>query len=155
MRMRTGLVLALSLVAVGVPAQLPLVTFAGIPTWADSALRAAGLGSRFRFSSDLNPQYAYGDFDRDGLLDLAIEIMDTGGLRCGLAIVHRIDKSVHLVGAGQPVGNGKDQFDCFANWGVQRGGTGHFGGADVLFIADHGTRAGFVVWDGKAYVWVS
>jgi len=153
MRMKAGLVFALSLLTVAARAQLPMATFAGIPLWADSALRSAGLGSRFRLSSDLNPQYALGDFDRDGLLDLAIEIMDTGGLRCGLAIVHRVDKSVHLVGAGQPVGNGKDQFDCFATWGVSRGGTRH-SRADLLFIADRGARAGFVVWDGKSYVWV-
>ncbi len=154
MFMKASLALALSLAAVTARAQVPLATFAGIPLWADSALRSGGLGSRFRLSSDLNPQFALGDFDRDGLLDLAIEIMDTGGLRCGLAIIHRVDKSVHMVGAGQPIGNGKDRIDCFTSWTVERGGGRHSGGADLLFIAEHGRPAGFVVWDGKAYVWV-
>src|SRR5256714_5705213 len=55
-------------------------TFGGLPFWADSALVASGLGQRFILSSELNPIYEFGDFDRDGLLDVAVEIKDTGGL---------------------------------------------------------------------------
>ena len=95
------------------------------------------------------------DLGGDELLDFAIEIMDTGGLRCGLAIVHRVDKSVHIVGAGQPVGNGKDRFECSTPWGIDGGGRRHAGyGPDLLFIAEPFARVGFVVWDGHGYVWV-
>src|SRR5207247_584555 len=69
-------------------------------------------------SSELNTIHEFGDFDGDGLLDLAVQIKDTGGLRHGIAIVHRIDRSVHVVGAGQPIGNGKDQLNWRASWGV-------------------------------------
>jgi len=41
--------------------------------------------------------------------------------------MHRIDRSVHVLGAGHPIGNGKDQL----NW-----------------------RASWVVWDGRDYVWI-
>src|SRR2546428_1052907 len=93
-------------------------TFGGLPFWGDSALVVSGLGQRFMLSSELNTIYEFGDFDRDGLLDVAVEIEDTGGLRYGIAIVHRIDRSVHVVGAGQPIGNGKDQLNWRASWGV-------------------------------------
>src|SRR2546423_13826954 len=86
-------------------AQLSRHTFGGLPRWADSALIAAGLGRPFTLSSQLNPAYEFADFDGDGLSDLAVEIKDTG-LRYGVAIVHRIDRSVHVVGAGRPVGDG-------------------------------------------------
>src|SRR3989442_10547860 len=61
-------------------AQLSRRTFGGLPFWADSALVASGLGRRFMLSSELNTIYEFGDFDRDGLLDVAVEIKDTGGL---------------------------------------------------------------------------
>src|SRR2546427_2845152 len=99
-------------------AQLSRRTFGGLPSWADSALVASGLGQRFIPSSELNTIYEFGDFDRDGLLDVAVEIKDTGGLRYGIAIVHRIDRSVHVVGAGQPIRNGKHQLNWRASWGV-------------------------------------
>src|SRR2546429_3937610 len=118
MTVKSLLPLALVVAAVPASAQLSRRTFGGLPSWADSALVASGLGQRFILSSELNTIYEFGDFDRDGLLDLAVQIKDTGGLRYGIAIVHRIDRSVHVVGAGQPIGNGKDQLNWRASWGV-------------------------------------
>jgi len=60
--------------------QLSRGTFGGLPFWADSALVVSGLGQRFILSSQLNPIYEFGDFDGDGLRDLAVQIKDTGGL---------------------------------------------------------------------------
>ena len=63
--MTTKLLLAtvLTLQAFPASAQLSGSTFGGIPFWADSALRANGLMR----SSELNPVYAVGDFDRDDI----------------------------------------------------------------------------------------
>src|SRR2546429_1687281 len=118
MTVKSLLPLALLVAVVPASAQLSRRTFGGLPSWADSALVASGLGQRFILSSELNTIYEFGDFDRDGLLDVAVEIKDTGGLPYGIAIVHRIDRSVHVVGAGQPIGNGEDQL----NWRATRGG---------------------------------
>src|SRR2546430_13826932 len=98
-------------------AQLSRRTFGGLPSWADSALVASGLGQRFILSSELNTIYEFGDFDRDGLLDVAVEIKDTGGLRYGLAIVHRIERPVPVRGPGQPTRNGENQLHVPAAWG--------------------------------------
>ena len=138
-------------------AQLSRRTFGGLPRWADSALVAAGLGQRFVLSAALNPIYELGDFDRDGLLDIAVQIKDVAGLRHGTAIVHRIDHSVHIVGAGRPIGNGKDQLNWRASWGVAspRDARGHARfGADLLYITQPEAPSGWVVWDGRDYVWV-
>src|SRR5947207_8277508 len=118
MTVKSLLPLALLVTVAPASAQLSRRTFGGLPFWADSALVASGLGQRFILSSELNTISEFGDFDRDGLLDVAVEIKDTGGLRYGIAIVHRIDRSVHVVGAGQPIGNGKNQLNWRASWGV-------------------------------------
>ncbi len=150
-------VLAVALLGVTpAAAQISRTTFGGLPRWADSALVAAGLGRQFTLSSQLNPVYAFGDFDGDALFDLAVEIKDTGGLRYGIAIVHRIDRSVHVVGAGEPVGNGKDQLSRRASWGVSspRHGRHRAVGRDVLYISQPGAHDGWLAWDGRAYVWM-
>src|SRR5947207_11217286 len=151
-------VLAVALLGVTpAAAQISRTTFGGLARWADSALIAAGLGRQFTLSSQLNPAYEFGDFDGDGFFDVAVEIKDTGGLRHGIAIVHRIDRSVHVVGAGQPIGNGKDQLNWRASWGVDspRHVRGHARvGRDLLYISQPGAPRGWVVWDGRDYVWI-
>ena len=154
--MITKILLAAILIFQAAPAsaQLSSSTFGGIPLWADSALRAAGLNQRFMLTSTLNPVYGFGDFDRDGLVDIAVEVKDASGLRCGIAITHRIDRSVHIVGAGEPVGNGKNELAC-GRWSVEAGRHRHSGvSADLLYVVDPGSQSGWVVWDGRSYVWV-
>src|SRR2546429_8298700 len=108
--MQVKSVLAVALLGVTpAAAQISRTTFGGLPRWADSALIAAGLGRQFTLSSQLNPAYEFGDFDGDGFFDVAVEIKDTGGLRYGIAVVHRIDRSVHVVGAGRPGGEGEGE----------------------------------------------
>src|SRR5256884_6206937 len=100
-------VLAVALLGVTpAAAQISRTTFGGLPRWADSALVAAGLGRQFTLASQLNPVYAFGDFDGDGFFDVAVEIKDTGGLRYGIALLPRLDRSGHAVGAGGAVGDG-------------------------------------------------
>ena len=153
--MRTTLLLAtaLTLQAVPVSALLSQSTFGGMPLWADSAVRAAGLMP----SSELNPVYAVGDFDRDGLLDVALEVKDRVSLRCGIAILHRIDRSVHIVGAGRPVGDGKNEVPCRVGWGMQPAQYSHRDGIsspDLLYVVTRHDQAGWLVWNGTTYVLV-
>ncbi len=116
-----------------------------LPLWADSALAKAGFWGAYEFSSRTSPRVEFGDLDGDGLWDVAIAIVDKSGRRGGLAIVHHLDRSVHIVGAGQPLGNGRDQF---SDWGL---GSliGHRAGVRV--VDWHET--GWIVWNGQTYVW--
>src|SRR2546422_2519882 len=84
-----------------------------LPLWADSALTKAGFWGSYDFTSRLSPDVAFADLDGDGLWDVALGIVDKGGRRRGVAIVNQIDRSVHILGAGQPLGNGRNEF---SNW---------------------------------------
>jgi hypothetical protein len=110
-----------------------------------------GLGSRFDLTSNVGPTVGWGDFDGDGLLDVAVAIVDQGGRRRGIAIVHRMDQSVHIVGAGQPVGDGTDDLARETTWSVTRLRS-HRDGIRVV-TPWHGS--GWLVSDGRAYEWLA
>ncbi len=122
----------------------------GIPHWADSALRHAGVPGRYNLSSGIDPQAQFGDFDGDGFLDVVVAIVPAGSRLRGIAIVHRLSGSVHLVGAGQPLGNGTNEIPPSAGWAIER----RWPHRDVVRVDGWGATHGWIAWDGRAYVWV-
>lgn len=152
MRTRALLVVTLLLGLAGTAAaQRQKRISSAIPAWADSALTKAGVYARYDLTSDLNPDVREGDFNGDGLLDLAVAIVRPAARRRGLAIVHRLADSVHIVGAGQPLGNGKDGLPDIDHWSVQRLGSHR----DALFVDGWGRTSGWILWDGQKYVWLA
>ena len=96
--------------------------------------------------------------EQAGVKVKSLEVKDRGGLRCGIAILHRIDRSVHIVGAGRPVGNGKDEVSCRVGWGVQPAQHSHRDGTsspDLLYVVAGWDQGGWLVWNGTTYVWVA
>lgn len=153
MRAAAALLLTALCVPTSVPAQRSLGDH-GLPRWADSALTAAGLGQAFDLASATSPELTTGDFDGDGLADLAVKV--AAGLKRGIAVVHRIDGSVHLIGAGRPIGNGRDEVPTFGGWGATSTQAGHRFAPrrDFLYVVDPTAHPGLLAWTGTAYVWV-
>jgi hypothetical protein len=121
----------------------------GVPAWVDTALIAAG-ASGYASTSTVNPQWGWGDFDGDGFYDIAIDVVARGSRARGILIVHRIDRSVHVVGAGRPLATGRSDLGS-AGWAIER--LAHH--RDVLRVdGQMGNLHGWVAWNGREYVWV-
>lgn len=120
-----------------------------IPLWADSAFASADFWARYDLTSRLDPQVAFGDLDGDGLFDVAVAIVQRGGRRRGIAIVHQIDRSVHIVGAGTPLGNAGKSIESVGAWGLSE----LLHHRTAVHVADWHV-AGWLVWNGQSYVWV-
>lgn len=119
---------------------------ADVPAWADSVFRHSPQFAGYDYP-DLNPGMAIADFDGDGFDDVAVEITSRDGLQRGLALIHSSDGSVHIVGAGQDVGDGDVEI---REWGIVR--LRHHKTAiwaKTTVFGDGGT----LVWDGRAYHW--
>ena len=154
MRIRTTLLIASFCLAVvpgrGAAQHVSQVGW-GVPAWVDSALTAAD-ASGYASTSTLNPQWGWGDFDGDGFYDIAIDVVATGSRARGILIVHFIDRSVHVVGAGQPLANGRNELGS-AGWAIER--LAHH--RDVVRVDAQmgaGNLHGWVAWNGREYVWV-
>jgi len=117
-----------------------------VPLWADSALTKSAFWGSYDFTSRVNLDIAFADLDGDGLWDVALGIVDRGGRRRGVAIVNQIDRSVHILGAGRPLGNGRNEF---SNWDLAAL-LGYRAGVRVL----DWHASGWFVWNGHTYVWV-
>jgi len=120
-----------------------------LPLWADSALSRAGFWARYDYVSRLSPHVEYADLDGDGLGDVAAGIVDKSGRRRGIVTIQQIDRSVRVLGAGQPIGNGRDALPSSGSWGIGR-----------LLAHRSGIRvegwhlSGWFVWNGSSYSWV-
>ena len=146
MRPITTAVLVLVFASHPLPAQWSSRLHSTLPSWADSALTSARFWETYDFTSYISPLVGLGDLDGDGLWDVAIGIVDKGGRRRGVAIVHQIDRSVHIVGVGQPLSTGRAGVE---SWGLAA--LTHERAA--IRVADWHVN-GWFAWDGTNYVWV-
>lgn len=126
-----------------------------LPRWSYSPLRNAGLGRQFQAFYGLNPYYQRGDFDGDGVIDVAIQIIDVTSHKRGIAIIHAGDSSVHIVGAGHRFGNGGDDFSWLGVWRVDspaKRGPGPV--RETLYVEKPESASGWIVWNGHEYTWI-
>ncbi|MBK7717565.1 MAG: hypothetical protein IPI38_19545 [Gemmatimonadetes bacterium] len=59
----------------------------GLPRWAQGTVAAPAFAQRFSLDVDRNPYYLTGDFDADGLQDIAIAIRQRATSKRGIALV--------------------------------------------------------------------
>jgi len=124
-----------------------------LPQWVNSAAANAHLWESYELFLRLNPFYQRGDFDGDGQLDIAIQISHKQTHKRGIAIIHRADSSVHIVGAGQRLGNGGDDFAWLWVWRVDPPDPRHYRG-ESLYVEKPESASGWIVWNGQTYTWI-
>lgn len=120
----------------------------------------AGL-SGYAFESRLNPFYLQGDFDGDGLLDMAVLIRARATGKHGIAVALTSGPLV-VAGAGQRVGNGGGDFDWMDAWYVQRKGPVEEGAdpaapprlkGDAIKVVKTDSASAIIWWDGRRLRW--
>lgn len=160
---RAILAVALAIGSVRVAAQ-PITVGQGcsVPDWATAAMMRSAFGERFRLDSRLNPSCLRGDFDGDGKPDFAILVKDRRSGKRGIAIVHRRDGQVLVVGAGRDLSNGGDDWAWMDAWAVFEKARVETGATsarrpvlkgDALLVSKAEAASAIVWWDGTRYRW--
>jgi len=123
---------------------------------ATNVLTDRGYRSRYDLFLGLNPYYQRGRFDGDTVTDVAVQIVEKATGKRGVVIVHGGDSTVHVLGAGKPLGNGGDDFSWLWVWRVEpRHARPDLTpvGRELLLLEKPESAGRMVWWDGTKYVW--
>jgi len=95
------------------------------------------------------------DLDGDTINDTAILILDTNTQKKGVAILHG-NGSNSILGAGNAIGNGGDNFRWMNIWNVEDTPKSMTNPVvpKALYVGKYESAGGFIYWDGSAFVWL-
>jgi len=131
------------------------------PEAINRAITNGFLAKEYELSFHMNPFYLRGDFNRDGKADIAVVVKQRSTGKLGIAIINGATDKVTVVGAGNAIGNGGDDFEWMDSWQVYskgraiqeaEGSVPHLRG-DALLVGKSEAASALIYWNGKRYAW--
>ncbi len=141
------------------------LTFAqeySVPEWARTAMTRSGFDATFAFDAQLNPFSHRADFDGDGTQDFAALVRNRVSGKKGVAFIHRGTGRAFIVGAGNKIPNGADDFGWMDAWAVFDKGVVPQGATaelppvlkgDALLVFKTEASSAILWWTGTQYQW--
>jgi hypothetical protein len=133
-----------------------------VPDAVKKALTNGSAGKKYNLSARMNPPHLEGDFNGDGKMDTAVLVKEHSTGKFGIAIVDATTGKVTILGAGNGIGNGGDDFEWMDSWQVYsktrpaqaQGETSvpRLRG-DALLVEKSEAASALIYWNGKRYVW--
>lgn len=116
----------------------------------------------YALSSRLNPWHLQADFNGDGTPDVAVLLREKASQKHGILIVHLGVGEHFILGAGEPLGSGGDDFAWMDVWqvasraslvpnGDERETSASDG--DVLWVIKTESASALLYWNGRRYEW--
>jgi len=132
-----------------------------IPEVINRAVANGLLGKDCELSFHMNPFYLRGDLNGDGKTDIAFLMKQSSTGKLGIAIISGATDKVTVVGAGNAIGNGGDDFEWMDTWQVYSKGRAiqEAEGSvpclrgDALLVAKSEAASALIYWNGKRYAW--
>lgn len=133
----------------------------GLPPGVSKAIHAL-LPSGVSVSCYIKPCFYSGDFDGSGTISHAVLVMQKIDGKRGIAILLG-NKQAIILGPGNPIGNGGDNYIWLDRWKLVRKGTPVGEGVteevpphllgDALLLEKEQAASAFIYWDGKKFEW--
>jgi hypothetical protein len=117
--------------------------------------------NKFELACYAEPCFISGDFDGDNKLDTAVLVNVTSNKKRGIAFLHADGKSI-IVGPGNPIGNGKDDYSWMDFWSLYKRKEAPQGASDIpppklrgdaLSVVKKQSASAIIYWDGSSYQW--
>jgi hypothetical protein len=100
----------------------------------------------------LKPCELAGDFDGDGVEDIALQVRDHVTGKVGVAIEHSKTHEWFIAGAGNRMSSAEDNFDWMDAWRVEKNRITHKG--DAILAEKSESASGLIYWSGHEYRWM-
>jgi hypothetical protein len=131
-----------------------------IPEEINRAIAKGLLEKKYELSFRIDPFYLRGDFNGDSKINVAALVKQRSTGKLGIAIVNGATGKVIILGAGNAIGNGGDDFEWMDSWKMYSkdrvtGGTSIpklLG--DALLVSKSEPASALIYWNGKRYVWL-
>jgi hypothetical protein len=108
----------------------------------------------------MNPFYLRGDLNGDSKTDVAVLVKQRSTGKLGIAIIHSATDKVIILGAGNSIGNGGDDFEWMDSWEIysksrpsSQTSLPRLHG-DALLVGKSEAASALIYWNGKRYVWL-
>ena len=133
-----------------------------VPEAVKTALTNGPVGKEYDLSFRIKPPSLQGDFNGDGITDIAVLVKERSTGKLGIAIVHGTTGKITILGAGIPIGNGGDDFEWMDAWQVySKTRAAHASRetsvprltGDALLVEKSEAASALIYWNGKQYVW--
>jgi hypothetical protein len=132
-----------------------------IPKAVKRAIANGSLAKDYELSFHMNPFYLRGDFNSDGKADIAVLVKQRSTGKLGIAIISGATDKVTVVGAGNAIGNGGDDFEWMDTWQVyskgraiqEAEGSVPYLRGDALLVGKSEAASALIYWNGKRYAW--
>jgi hypothetical protein len=129
-----------------------------IPERIEKAIANGRLAKEYDASFRVNPFYLEGDFNGDGKIDIAVLVKQRSTGKLGIAIIHGGTGKVAILGAGDGIGNGGDDFEWMDYWQLYpKGRTGETTAPrlrwDALLVGKSEAASALIYWNSHRYVW--
>lgn len=133
-----------------------------VPYWVKKTFQKKGIINNYDYYFELNPMYLRGDFNGDDAPDIAIMVKQKLSNKLGIIVIHFGSNDTFILGAGQKIGNGGDDFKWMTNWSVMRKATVDKGAdekppprlkGEALFVEKAESASAIIYWDGEEYAW--
>lgn len=140
-----------------------------LPDWVNNSFNKLNLQTKYIISDYINPFYLEADFNGDNKLDIAVAVEEKETTKRGFIIFHFSSQDNFVIGAGNSIGNGGDNFNWMDIWKVHRDTKVHEvtykENSDIddsrpvnlkntgILVEKSESASGIISWDGKKYIW--
>ena len=120
------------------------------------------LDNQYELSDFMNPFYLLADFNGDQKTDIAVTVKEIKTGNTGFIVFHGDIDDHYVIGAGNKIGNGGDNFKCLDIWRVYskniiEPGVGETKRvdlkADAIFVEKAESASAVIYWSGTEYKW--
>jgi len=152
------------------------ITFAQskLPKDFNEAFTRLKISAKYEATGFTKPSYLEADFNKDGVIDVAVLVVEKSTKKRGILIMHGGKNQYFILGAGIKFGNGGNDFKWLKGWSLYVKNTAYettFNkdgdmtgskkislGKPALYVHDLEdglpTSGGIIYWTGQKYIWI-